>query len=374
MRALIAQADAYPVAREAFVAAARRRGATLTSYPHPLTGPGGEPLATDVARIGPPPGAARRVVAVASGTHGVEGHGGSGLQRILLGEDRVGALAEDVAVVLIHAVNPYGMAWSRRVDHDNIDVNRNFVDFTAPLPTNAHYGRIDAALNPSGATLDLDDTSWVDEVMGFAHEVGMAQLFATVTGGQYDRPGGLYFGGTGPSWSRRTLEAIWAEQFAGAHRVIHLDVHTGLGPKGQLTVFQTANADEPAAAIGARVLPEVLRSDRGGSSEVQHGVLGVGLDAVAEQATITVPMVLEFGTHDDMVVLGAMRAENWLHRHGDPTSALGESIRALSRDAFFVDDVEWRATVAERGLAAWHAALDVMETPGTFADASGVRM
>ena len=364
----------YTSSRAAFGAAAEQRGATLTHYLHPLAGPDGGPVVTDIARVGPPPAATRRVVAVASGTHGVEGHGGSGLQRLILEDPRLDALPADVAVVFIHAVNPYGMAWSRRVDHDNIDVNRNFVDFEAPLPTNRRYERIDAVLNPGGDTFDLGDQSWVGELMGFADEVGMAQLFATVTGGQYDRPSGMQFGGATPSWSRATLETVWAEQFHGAEGVIHLDVHTGLGPRGQLTVFQTADADEAAATIGASVFPDVLRADRGGSDEVHHGVLGVGFDAVVGDTTVTVPLVLEFGTHDDMVVLGAMRADNWLHNHGDPTSASGRSIRASTRDAFYLDDVDWRTTVAETGLASFHAALDAVThlVPSTRVHRAGV--
>ena len=37
------------------------------------------------------------------------------------------------AVLLVHAINPHGFAWSRRVTQENVDLNRNFlVDFTAP--------------------------------------------------------------------------------------------------------------------------------------------------------------------------------------------------------------------------------------------------
>ena len=38
----------------------------------------------------------------------------------------------DVRVVMIHALNPYGMAWVRRVNEDNVDLNRNFIDWSEP--------------------------------------------------------------------------------------------------------------------------------------------------------------------------------------------------------------------------------------------------
>ena len=188
MTRTIPSLEDYATSRAAFLASAERHGATLEHHVHPRTGPDGGELATDVARLGPPPGEARRVVVVASGTHGVEGHAGSGLQGLVLDDPRTAALPQDTAMLLVHAVNPFGMAWSRRVDHDNVDVNRNFVDFGGPLPASEHYPRIDAILNPAGDDYDLDDASWLDELLVFAGEVGMAEAFQSVSGGQYDHP------------------------------------------------------------------------------------------------------------------------------------------------------------------------------------------
>ena len=35
-------------------------------------------------------------------------------------------LPDDVAVLMIHLINPWGTAWMRRVNEDNIDLNRNY--------------------------------------------------------------------------------------------------------------------------------------------------------------------------------------------------------------------------------------------------------
>ena len=356
---LIPPLSDYRAARARFLSLAEGAGATVEHHPHPRTGPDGEPLATDVARLGAAPGEAGAVVVVASGTHGVEGHAGSGLQELLLTGGRLGALPPDTAVVLVHAVNPYGMAWSRRVDHDNIDVNRNFVDFTAPLPPIGRYADIDHLLNPSGHDLDLDDSSWQDALWAFAAEAGMAEAFRAITGGQYERPAGMQFGGSEESWSRTTLQTIWARHLSGARLVVNLDIHTGLGPCGGLTLFQTADAGEAAAEAGARWFPQVLRSDRPETTDpLAYGGLGPGVDAAADDAALSVPVVVEFGTLEDAVVLSAMRADNWLHAHGDPGSDLGQRIQARTRAAFFVDDESWRTSVADQGMATIHAALD----------------
>lgn len=362
----------FVTSRTDLLAAAETAGAVLTSYSHPLAGPSGEVLSTDTARFGAPIGEARTVVMMSSGLHGVEGHAGNGLQQLLIASGRLNTLPAGVAVVLIHAVNPYGMAWSRRVDHQNIDVNRNFVDFT-DLPANDRYAEIDEYLNPTGDMFDLDDTSYLQPLLDFWAEAGDAVAFHTISGGQYTHPRGVQFGGQEASWSRRTLEQIWSEEMTGARTAVALDLHTGLGPLGRLTVFQTADEHEAAAQSGASWFPEfIFRSDR--DTTVDHGVMGPGFDAwagrgegrraddstrqVSTGPLETSAFVLEFGTHDPITGVGVFRADNWLHNHGDPTSELGRAIAQRTRDFFFVEDDAWRRDVAETGLAAIHAALD----------------
>lgn len=349
----------YASSRRELLALAESEGATLEEHRHPLPGPDGGPLATDVARFGAAPGEARAVVVVTSGLHGVEGHAGSGLQTLLMEGGRLRSLPAGVAVVLVHAANPYGMAWSRRVDHDNIDVNRNFVDFATSAPSNEHYARISPVLNPTSDTLDLDDRSWTDELSAFANDVGALDAFRTISGGQYDEPHGVQFGGGQPAWSRRTLESIWSRHLARAAVAFHLDIHTGLGPWGAQTIFQTADTADPTAEVASAWFPTVLRFDRpAGFDPIQAGVLGPGLDQVVTGETLAIPVVVEFGTLSETEVLAAMRADNWLHAHHDPLSATGESIRARTRDAFYLRDEGWRSSVAEQGLSTIDAALD----------------
>src|SRR6056297_2205585 len=126
----------YAESRRAFLDAAAAAHAVVTHHPHPLAGPDGGDLAVDVAELGPD--TADDVVLVVSGTHGVEGYCGSALQRRWL-ETHTGDRPAGVRVVMIHALNPYGFAWVRRVNEDNVNLNRNFVDWAAGAPRNADY-------------------------------------------------------------------------------------------------------------------------------------------------------------------------------------------------------------------------------------------
>ena len=94
----------YQQARQKFLNAARVAGAEIDSYENACSGVGGAGLFTDVAALGPVD--ADSVLVLMSGTHGVEGFAGSGIQSGLLSD----ALAEDIGsgvrLVMIHALNP----------------------------------------------------------------------------------------------------------------------------------------------------------------------------------------------------------------------------------------------------------------------------
>ena len=138
----------YAQARVRFLEAAARAGLAIESHVHPLAGREGETLAMDVARDGPADAAS--VLIVSSACHGVEGHCGSGVQVFALHDAEWLAKARDagVAVVYIHALNPYGFSHGRRVTHENVDLNRNAQDFHAPLPANPGYEALAHRLVP----------------------------------------------------------------------------------------------------------------------------------------------------------------------------------------------------------------------------------
>jgi hypothetical protein len=128
----------YAEARRAFLVAARRREFGLESH----SVDGHPDLLTDVARLGPL-GAAKLLV-ILSGTHGNEGLAGSAIQRDTIeGLDALlaahGGLPENFALLLVHAVDPWGMARMRRQNARNIDLNRNFRDWSVPPPPRPVY-------------------------------------------------------------------------------------------------------------------------------------------------------------------------------------------------------------------------------------------
>ena len=130
--------SSYAEARAKFLDAARHAEAELASYRLPdYSGPTDEELVVDVARMRV--ARARNLLLVISGTHGVEGFAGSGCQVGFFDDQLYEALLPHAGAILIHALNPFGFAWLRRVNENNVDLNRNFQDFTKPLPLSRDY-------------------------------------------------------------------------------------------------------------------------------------------------------------------------------------------------------------------------------------------
>jgi hypothetical protein len=178
----------YAEARDKFLAAAKAAGARLFRYENPAKGPEGETLSTDVARIGPAD--ATRVLLTISATHGVEGFCGSGIQVASFPVFK-DALPPDTAFVVVHANNPYGFAWLRRVTQENVDLNRNFVDHKGKLPENPAYDELADAICPA----EWSDAALADaqkKLDAYAEKHGAFALQGAISGGQYRHPDGIF--------------------------------------------------------------------------------------------------------------------------------------------------------------------------------------
>jgi hypothetical protein len=345
----------YQTARARFRAAAAEAGGALESYAHPERGPDGGELATDTAWFGPR--GAEAVLVMISGTHGVEGFCGSGAQVDWLRRGEAARLPGGLAVLMIHAINPYGFAWLRRVTHENVDLNRNWIDFSKPLPANPGYDELADAIVPAEWTPAAQQQSF-QRLGAYMAAHGMAAAQQTFSGGQYAHPEGIFYGGTGPTWSRRTQTAIFDQQLAGAARIGIIDYHTGLGPYGYGEQIIT---DPPGSAGFARARAwygaAVTCPSSGDSTSAD--IVGDGLAAaptLLAHAEVT-GMALEVGTQELMAVLNALRADAWLHANGDPQSEAGRAIKAQIRAAFYGDADDWKGMAAGQSLLACRQAL-----------------
>jgi len=349
-------APTYAAARAKFLAAAEAAGLDVEPHVHPLLGRDGETLALDVARDGPAD--AEALLLVSSACHGAEGFCGSGVQVALLRDAawRHAAHERGLAVLYLHALNPYGFSWLRRVTHENVDLNRNFHDFSAPLPANPDYDAIAALLVPP----HWPPPPEVDAALQrYGAEHGARALQTAVTSGQHDHPEGLFYGGRNPTWSQVTLRHVLQQHGRRCRRLAWIDLHTGLGPSGVgEPIF--ACRDDAAALRRARAWwGEGVTSiyDGSSTSALLSGLMWTAAYDECPQAEYT-GIALEYGTVPLEQVVNALRADQWLENHPETGAAQRESIKQQLRDAFYTDTDAWKDAIVTQGVAAARAALD----------------
>ena len=341
-------AETYAEARSFFRDACTRQGVAPSQHLHPLSGPHGEVLATDVAWVGDAD--ARNVLVLLSGTHGIEGFCGSGCQADWLTNGGPSALPQNVGVLLIHAINPYGYSWLRRTTEENVDLNRNGIDFGGRLPANPGYDELrDALCPPPDETPPFPRSQRA--IAAYISQHGAAQYRNARTAGQYRDPGGIHFGGTRPSWSRLTLEKIIRDFLAEREQVAVVDYHTGLGPFGYGEPICGSRPGEPGQARARRWYGDSLTEPMLGTStsSVIPGLIQyvwareVGLDRITFIA-------LEYGTYSTEEVDSAMVEENWLYATGRARRDESETVRIQERfrRVYYPDTADWKEMVLAR--------------------------
>jgi ribosomal protein S18 acetylase RimI-like enzyme len=361
----------YAAARSVFLAACANAGGAVTSHRHPLPGPDGAPLFLDAVRFGP--AQAPRVLFIAAGTHGIEGYCGSGIQTFLLRGGVAQRLPDGVALVLIHAVNPWGFAWARRVNEDNVDINRNFIDHGAPHPQNPDYDRLYDMLNPT-VLEEADAAAFLGAMQRFQDEAGWEAVYRSISGGQYRHPEGVQYGGRAPVWSNAVLRTLWAEHAGAAELAVYIDLHSGLGPRGVGLLLQTAAESSIGARLAQQWWSDVARSEpsSGSNAALASGLIGPAF--CAAQPAAAVGVVLEFGTIALNDVMLAVQEDNWLQHHGRRESERGRRVAQRMRDAFFLDADDWKTAVCERAGEVVDRCLDGMQRFAPEAGTSDARL
>jgi len=338
----------YATARDRFRNAARAAGASLDALGIEARGPRHEPLSIDIARLGERD--ARRVLLHTSGLHGVEAFAGAAVQLAAL-EDMPEPPA-GCALVLAHVLNPYGMAWLRRANENNVDLNRNFMrrdEHWDGAP--ALYARLDPLLNPPSPP-GPDSFRLRLALPVLRH--GLRALSQAIAEGQYEFPQGLFYGGKtlerGPrlylDWLRRNL--------AQANRLLALDLHTGLGRRGEETlILEPGSNTTPATGLMRALGRRLVDPTTGQMAYRARGVMGGVLQQALPGARIDF-VLQEIGTAAAVTVLHALREENRLHHHGE--FRLSHPAKLALCEALNPVSIDWRRRAVRHGLALLHGA------------------
>lgn len=342
-------AEDYSAARGKFRDAAHRAGAEVEAHRLPgHDGPGGEPLFIDAAWLGPED--ADVVVLSLCGTHGAEGFNGSAAQVHWLTGHAGQALPKGVAMLFVHAVNPFGFAHMLRVNENNVDLNRNFIDFGAPPPANPVYAAIRDAL-PQRTGLDEALVGEWDAAVADANRVhGDWAVANALSCGQYIDPHGVEYGGDELQWSSRIVTGIVTRRCARARHVAYIDWHSLIPIGDGRLIF--VGFDTGGGALhrragswwGESVLDPATVDAQWASGTSQrrphhHGVIMWGLRRALAPTTDLAGALIEFCCDPDAFIHSpepdtrTTMWERWLFANREHRGAAGQMAMRYLREA-----------------------------------------
>lgn len=349
----------YDEARKKFLDACSGKPGRLRRFEHSLAAGDDQPLSTDVFWFGEDQ--ADHVLTVISATHGIEGFCGSAAQIDWLRQAPIPA--NNTALLFIHALNPFGFAHLRRVNEDNIDLNRNFIDF-AECPINSGYRELADVLFPADWS-DATEIHALQAIDAYRQSHGRRKTEEAISGGQYEFPQGLFYGGKSASWSRQVIERIMQDfDLANRHRLAVVDIHSGLGPYGYGEVISDHPAGTSGAAMAKRWFGDsVTEPALGTSTSVpKHGLLDYAWHEFLGDRGCYI--TLEFGTYSLDAMIEVLRKENYFWHNDTATRRHDHPVRKQIRAYFYPEKRDWQEMILFRTRQVMTQALEGLTRGG----------
>lgn len=359
-----------------------------------------KPLTIDIAYIGQPN--PEHLVVITSGIHGIEAYAGSAVQCQLLDQiaSNPSILSGKIGLVLIHPINPFGMAYKQRVNKDNIDLNRNGdyyrlsqeVIQSANRDGNQIYKAINEIINPEKPYRDVSE--FKQALLNFLKKqtetnkgLDINAILNIVMRGQLDDPNGIFYKGDALSNELKIVyDYLKALQHPNLKSLTALDMHTGLGKKNDTILGSTfplllgqpeikSHQEDLAEQCFAFdqtpyqhiVVKDMLRAMGATDEEVKQGgkfsgSLAFEIPYLFDDKVQMGSFLLEFGTAElieEIYVLVNMNSSKPFGKDAFKSMAdLFESphMQPLT-ESFYPSDSTWQEGVLLRGMDACFAAL-----------------
>jgi hypothetical protein len=311
----------------------------------------------------------RRLLIVTSGIHGAEGPVGSAVQRYFMDAVLPRTALDEMSVLLVHALNPFGFRHTRRVAESNVDLNRNF-DIAPDLFAlqNPGYRAISGVLNPD-TPVDLgslESRLFAERAVLLIARHGMSALRQAVLQGQYEIARGVYFGGHAFEPHKAGLESLLERIIRGHGAVMLIDLHTGYGQRGTLHLYPNPPATE-AIERDTEAVFAGYHIDWPHRDENFYSTTGGLIDWVGKlldrDTQRYVPMVFEYGTLDSHTTPGAIDSlqrivlENQGFHHGHASPSDEAEVRRRFSEMFYPSSPRWRTQVMATTRDLWPVIL-----------------
>jgi hypothetical protein len=306
----------------------------------------------------------RKLLLITSGNHGGEASAGSALQEMFLTEFLPRVSLEEVGVVLVHSLNPWGFKHQRRDTENGVNLNRNF-DISEKIfaTKNEGYASLQELFDPkmpvsSEYSFPALKVFWR---MITDSKVTRATITEAMGSGQYQFQSGLNYGGR--AFEPQTIQVTelfkkWGKDYSS---ILHIDIHTGLGKKGVLHLIPGIVVNSKSRALSEKLFQDPIDSGIEYTPPSSTGFYATSGDYADIFVKLfpgdekeVVGITAEFGTIGDGLVdqirsLNRMILENQGFHHGYKNAEVRNNVEKDYRDLFSPDDPNWKNSVLNEG-------------------------
>ncbi|MBN1819955.1 MAG: DUF2817 domain-containing protein [Prolixibacteraceae bacterium] len=296
----------------------------------------------------------KKLLILTSGVHGIEGFVGSAVQQMIIDQYLKTGMPDDLGVLFIHGINPYGFKYTRRVTENNIDFNRNCdTEMTLFSSENAGYTDLYDMLNPKGKVISgsLKNKFFMLVAINKLMQESMSALRQAVLQGQYEYPEGLYYGGNNFEPQLSIIGEVISEKSADYDTILNIDLHTGYGARGVLHLFPN-----PVEDLNVKQKMEEIftgyQIDWGDSDDF-YTINGSFSDYIGKLIPdkFYLPMTFEYGTLNSQTTIGSVKSihnmilENEGKRFGYQSER--DSLKVLENfvEMYYPTSEPWRSKI-----------------------------
>jgi len=313
----------------------------------------------------------KRLLFLSSGLHGVEGYIGSAALKLFINEYLPQLNPDQTGLYLVHAINPWGMKYCRRVNENNVDLNRNFIyeKNSRFKNINLAYDQANRFLNPQKPLSSATSLIFYFRLFNLILRMGPANFREAVLYGQYRFPKGLYFGGSGFERSTEVLSRLFKEAAASCERFLLFDMHSGYGPRYQMTIVNSIHEKRDSTDLQAAFgYPLVAKADPDEFYQMQGDMIDYLYQLITEKfpGKSFYATSFEFGTLGSSFIavirsLKAMINENRISHYGAVSEQVADQARHDFCELFFPAEKRWREKALQDARQAFTGILKAEE-------------
>ncbi len=304
---------------------------------HSMKGSEKESLYTDYFYT---PEKKKKVLLHISGVHGIEGYIGSLIQAEILTSLQKN---EDLPfqLVIVHAVNPYGMSWFHRTNANKVDLNRNSLrDYKLDNP---HFSHFRSFLNsPSFGAQILE----LIKALPVIAQIGVNKTVRAVASGQSDFPDSLFFAGNEMQEELKSLSHHLKEIISDDAEIFAIDVHSGLGEfAGEMLIVDSSQGSNHSAFFEACFKTNIVDPLKEKNGYPAYGSIASLLRQLFPNGKIA-HVFQEFGTRNFFWILRSLIKQNaFIAGEGDLIALKNSMLHS-----FFPTENRWREVCVAKGL------------------------